>query len=185
MIIAQSGEFRLNLKNYICDHDYMTHDIEICHYEEGCSYTIASFNDDGELVSCGDRLMDVITTIDNAAEDIKTLEEIGSRICATENILSGYGKMITIKCTLYNKDGTPGHTKIYKRPIEKDLEVWCGVKDFDCKEHYFYTKEQAAEYVAEIDNFEEIILRETSIENSYYVVKDSDIIGVIYKIEIE
>ena len=187
MVIAQSGEFKLNLKVYICDHEYMTHDIEICHHEEGCNYTIASFNDNGELVSCGDRLMNAITTIDDAAEDIKTLEEIGSRICATKNISSGYGKMITIKHTPYNKDGTPGRTKVYKSPIEKDLEVWCGVRDSDCEDHYFYTKEQAAEYVAETDNSEEITLRETSLENSYYVAKDSeiDVLGIVYKIGIE
>lgn len=57
MMIARIDNFALRHKTFLGEHTYSTHDIEIVKYQGESCYTIASFNEDGEIVSCCSRLM--------------------------------------------------------------------------------------------------------------------------------
>lgn len=71
--IARIGNFELRRKSFLCEHTYTTHEIEIVKwdrygdsslvapkYQEEYCLTIADFNEKGEIVSCGDRLLTYI-----------------------------------------------------------------------------------------------------------------------------
>ena len=68
VIIAQIRNFSLRRQVYLVEHKYTTHDIEIVKIENNSTnnkpycYTIASFNEAGELCSCGSRLLENIET---------------------------------------------------------------------------------------------------------------------------
>lgn len=95
VIIAQIGNFSLRRKVYLAEHKYTTHDIEIVKIENNYTnnkpycYTIASFNEDGELCSCGPRLLESIET-EADLRAIKKLEEIAIRIIDTEEVETDY-----------------------------------------------------------------------------------------------
>lgn len=95
IIIAQIRNFSLRRQVYLVEHKYTTHDIEIVKIENNSTnnkpycYTIASFNEDGELYSCGSRLFENIETEDDL-KAIKELEEIGRRIISTEEVETDY-----------------------------------------------------------------------------------------------
>lgn len=95
VIIAQIRNFSLRRQTYLVEHKYTTHDIEIVKIENDSTnnkpycYTIASFNEDGELYSCGSRLLENIETEEDL-KAIKELEEIGRRIISTEEVETDY-----------------------------------------------------------------------------------------------
>lgn len=95
VIIAQIRNFSLRRQTYLVEHKYTTHDIEIVKIENDSTnnkpycYTIASFNEDGELYSCGSRLLESIETEEDLTA-IKELEEIGRRIISTEEVETDY-----------------------------------------------------------------------------------------------
>lgn len=95
IIIAQIRNFSLRRQVYLVEHKYTTHDIEIVKIENNSTnnkpycYTIANFNKDGELCSCGSRLLENIET-ENDLKAIKELEEIGRRIISTEEVETDY-----------------------------------------------------------------------------------------------
>lgn len=93
LTIARMGEFELRYKTYIVEHEYTTHDIEIVKWDKMPSdnkeycYSIASFNKEGSLVECGNRLLKAITSSAYTAESVKNLEtlvDIGRLILETE-----------------------------------------------------------------------------------------------------
>ena len=80
MTIARIDNFALRHRTYLGEHTYSTHEIEIAKYDEkGHCYTIASFNEDGELVSCCNRLLEAIQIYDDL-DAIKTLSHIAYMI---------------------------------------------------------------------------------------------------------
>lgn len=86
MTLARCGQFELRHKNFVGEHKYTTHDIEICRYTNyGNCYTIADFNEDGDLVSLGERLLDSIEDFGDIA-DLKRLVKIGIGIVALEEV---------------------------------------------------------------------------------------------------
>ena len=95
VIIAQIRNFSLRRQVYLVEHKYTTHDIEIVKIENNSTnnkpycYTIANFNEDGELCSCGSRLLENIKTEEDL-KAIKELEEIGRRIISTEEVETDY-----------------------------------------------------------------------------------------------
>lgn len=95
VIIAQIRNFSLRRKTYLFQHKYNTHEIEIAKIENSPTnnkpycYTIASFNENGELCSCGPRLLESIETEEDL-EAVKELEEIGRRIINTEEVETDY-----------------------------------------------------------------------------------------------
>lgn len=95
VIIAQIRNFSLRRQVYLVEHKYTTHDIEIVKIENNSTnnkpycYTIASFNEDGELCSCGSRLLENIETEEDL-KAIKELEEIGRQIISTEEVETDY-----------------------------------------------------------------------------------------------
>ena len=80
VIISQIRNFSLRRQVYLVEHKYTTHDIEIVKIENNSTnnksfcYTIASFNEVGELCSCGSRLLENIETEEDLTA-IKELEE--------------------------------------------------------------------------------------------------------------
>lgn len=95
VIISQIRNFSLRRQVYLVEHKYTTHDIEIVKIENNSTnnkpycYTIANFNEDGELCSCGSRLLENIETEEDL-KAIKELEEIGRRIISTEEVETDY-----------------------------------------------------------------------------------------------
>lgn len=95
VIIAQIRNFSLRRQIYLVEHKYTTHDIEIVKIENNSTnnksfcYTIASFNEAGELCSCGSRLLENIETEEDLTA-IKELEEIGRRIINIEEVYTDY-----------------------------------------------------------------------------------------------
>lgn len=89
--IAFCGKFSLRYKSYICEHVYMTHDIEIVKWDEDkrgnkhC-YVIASWTDgkNPALISCGNRLINELETVEDI-DAVKKLVAIGEAILSTEN----------------------------------------------------------------------------------------------------
>lgn len=100
--IARIGNFGLCRKSFFCEHTYTTHEIEIIkwdkygdssfavprHQEEYC-FTIADFNEKGEIVSCGDRLL---TYIVEDVEAVMKLAKIAQAILDTPEIEIGTWK---------------------------------------------------------------------------------------------
>lgn len=79
MTIARIDNFALRHKTYLGEHTYSTHDIEIVKYQSETCYTIASFNEDGEITSCCDRLLESMGCVDDL-DAIKTLSRIAYMI---------------------------------------------------------------------------------------------------------
>lgn len=126
MIIAKAGKFSLRTKAYLTEHEYTTHDIEICETNEDESvWTIANFNEHGELSSCGGRLLKAVKD-EKDIYNVQTLEIIGSGIVEGDNVISGY-----------------------KLSPFKEIEVWYGSRDADCELNYFYSRKDAINYVIE------------------------------------
>ena len=85
--IARKGKYELRrITNINKDYVYTTHEIEIVCYDvvfQFC-FTVASFNDKGELVSSN--ILDSIITIDDL-EDVKSLVKIATLIIKeTDNV---------------------------------------------------------------------------------------------------
>lgn len=93
VLIAEIGNFQLRRKTFLSEHKYMTHDLEIVKKEmrnnEQYVYTIADFNDEGEIVSCGTRLLESIESEDDL-EYVKELSHIASHIISTRNVETDY-----------------------------------------------------------------------------------------------
>ena len=101
--IARIGNFELRRKSFLCEHTYTTHEIEIVkwdkygdsslavpRYQEEYCFTIADFNEKGEIVSCGDRLL---TYINEDFEAVQQLAGIAGHIIeCTDNVEIGTWK---------------------------------------------------------------------------------------------
>ena len=89
MTIARIGKFALRHKTFINRKNINTHEIEIVRFygeKLDVCYTIASFNEAGEIVSCGNRLLDGVTVED--IEIIKTLANIAYLIISETEIVA-------------------------------------------------------------------------------------------------
>ena len=80
MTIMRIGEFELRNSNYIDDRVPTTHDLEIvkwkeCNGDEYC-YTIATFNENGEIVSYMDRLFKTISADENSEAAILAISKM-------------------------------------------------------------------------------------------------------------
>ena len=87
MTIMRIGKFELRNITYIDDRIPTTHDIEIVKWEERNGheycYTIATFNERGEIVSCMDRLFKAINIDENSEAAILAISgmaEVASTI---------------------------------------------------------------------------------------------------------
>lgn len=83
MVIAKVGRFKLQHKTFFNKKAVHTHDLEIvATYDSdiyNSDYTIATFDNEGQIISCGYRLLDEIDTVEEL-DDIKTLAEIANSI---------------------------------------------------------------------------------------------------------
>ena len=74
------GKFELRNVAYIDDSVPTTHDIEIVKWEERNGheycYTIATFNENGEIVSCMDRLFKAISDDENSEAAILAISKM-------------------------------------------------------------------------------------------------------------
>lgn len=100
--IARIRNFELRRKSFLCEHTYTTHEIEIVRwdrygnislavpsYQEEYCFTIANFNEEGEIVSCGDRLL---TYFAEDVEAIVKLAKIAQAILDTPEVEIGTWK---------------------------------------------------------------------------------------------
>ena len=100
--IARIRNFELRRKSFLCEHTYTTHEIEIIRwgrpgdrslavpqYQEEYCFTIANFNEKGEIVSCGDRLL---TYIAEDIEAVMKLTKIAQAILDTPEVEIGTWK---------------------------------------------------------------------------------------------
>jgi len=94
MLIARKGNFGLTTSTYLTDHIYTTHDIDIVRYynfnsneynSEKC-YVIAQPDDEGNIVSIGNRLIEAIGD-DRDLEDLRKIVDIACKITETDNII--------------------------------------------------------------------------------------------------
>ena len=80
MTIMKIGKFELRNVAYIDDSVPTTHDIEIVKWEERNGheycYTIATFNENGEIVSCMDRLFKAISDDENSEAAILAISKM-------------------------------------------------------------------------------------------------------------
>lgn len=80
MTIMKIGEFELRNVSYIDDSVPTTHDLEIVKWEERNEskycYTIATFNENGEIVSCMDRLFKTISADENSEAAILAISKM-------------------------------------------------------------------------------------------------------------
>lgn len=83
--IARIGNFALRTKCYLGDKTPTTYDIEIVQWAPKYCYTIADFNEDGEIVSCGDRLLKALIEDFDAVGIVAQLAEIAYQILNTDN----------------------------------------------------------------------------------------------------
>lgn len=89
MIIAQYGNFVLATKVFANDHEYYVRDLEVQRVaKDGTNVSIAYFNEDGALVSCGRRLLDNMETQDDI-DNVKKLAELFVLIYDGINAKSG------------------------------------------------------------------------------------------------
>ena len=98
MTIMKIGEFELRNVSYIDDSVPTTHDLEIVKWEERNGheycYTIATFNENGEIVSCMDRLFKTISADENseaAILAISKMAEVASIIINCSELVPVYG----------------------------------------------------------------------------------------------
>ena len=93
--IARIRNVELRRKTFICEHIYTTHEMEIVMWDrlpDGKDYcfTIADFNEKGEIVSCGNRLL---TYISDDLEAVQQLADIAGHIIeCTDNVEIGTWK---------------------------------------------------------------------------------------------
>lgn len=158
MIIAKFDDFELRVKNYLGEHEYLTNDIEICkrNNTNNSIYTIASFNDKGEVVSCGDRLFRCIET-EEELYWIRKLIEIGEKIVLSDITPSGYGKMREVKTWRNGRSILEEPDTIRKYPTEKDLVIYEAVAEIDCKSKYYWNEEDAIDYL--MNSYEKCVNR--------------------------
>ena len=97
MTIMKIGEFELRNVSYIDDSVPTTHDIEIVKWEKRNGskycYTIATFNENGEIVSCMDRLFKTIRDDENseaAILAISKMAEVASTIINCSELVPIY-----------------------------------------------------------------------------------------------
>lgn len=97
MTIMRIGEFELRNVAYIDNCAPTTHDLEIVKWEKhngnDYCYTIATFNENGEIVSCMDRLFKVISADENCASAILAISkmaEVASIIINYSNLVPAY-----------------------------------------------------------------------------------------------
>lgn len=80
MTIMKIGEFELRNVAYIDNSVPTTHDLEIVKWEERNGgkycYTIATFNENGEIVSCMDRLFKTISADENSEAAILAISKM-------------------------------------------------------------------------------------------------------------
>ena len=80
MTIMRIGEFELRNATYIDDRVPTTHDLEIVKWEERNGskycYTIATFNENGEIVSCMDQLFKTISADENSEAAILAISKM-------------------------------------------------------------------------------------------------------------
>ena len=96
MTIMRIGEFELRNVAYIDDSVPTTHDIEIVKWEEhngykSC-YTIATFNENGEIVSCMDRLFKTISADENSEAAILAI----SKMAEVASTIINYSELVPI-----------------------------------------------------------------------------------------
>lgn len=97
MTIMKIGEFELRNRTYIDDRVPTTHNLEIVKWEERNGheycYTIATFNENGEIVSCMDRLFKAINDDENieaAILAISKMADVASTIINCSNPVPAY-----------------------------------------------------------------------------------------------
>lgn len=88
MIIAQYGNFALATKVYTDAHEYHVRDLEIQKVSTEDAISIAYFNAEGALVSCGRRLLDNMDTQEDI-DNVKKLAELFVLIYDGINAKSG------------------------------------------------------------------------------------------------
>ena len=80
MTIMRIGEFELRNVAYIDNSVPTTHDLEIVKWKERNGskycYTIATFNENGEIVSCMDRLFKTISEDENSEAAILAISKM-------------------------------------------------------------------------------------------------------------
>ena len=86
MTIMRIGEFELRNSTYIDDRVPTTHNLEIIKWKERNGheycYTIATFNENGEIVSCMDRLFKAINICENSEGAILVISRM-AEVAAT------------------------------------------------------------------------------------------------------
>lgn len=97
MTIMRIGEFELRNSAYIDDRVPTTHNLEIIKWEERNGheycYTIATFNENGEIVSCMDRLFKAINIGENSEAAILAISkmvDVASTIINCSNPVPAY-----------------------------------------------------------------------------------------------
>lgn len=94
MTIMRIGEFELRNITYIDDRVPTTHNLEIVKWEERNGheycYTIATFNENGEIVSCMDRLFKAIGTDEAAILAISKMADVALTIINCSNPVPAY-----------------------------------------------------------------------------------------------
>ena len=97
MTIMKIGKFELRNSTYIDDRVPTTHNLEIVKWEERNEheycYTIATFNGNGEIVSCMDRLFKAINDDENieaAILAISKMADVASTIINCSNPVPAY-----------------------------------------------------------------------------------------------
>lgn len=82
MTIMRIGEFELRNVAYIDNSVPTTHDLEIVKWKERNGskhcYTIATFNENGEIVSCMDRLFKAISAEENSEAAILAISKMAN-----------------------------------------------------------------------------------------------------------
>ena len=96
MTIMRIGEFELRNVAYIDDSVPTTHDIEIVKWEKRNGskycYTIATFNENGEIVSCMDRLFKAISDDENSEAAILAI----SKMAEVASTIINYSELVPI-----------------------------------------------------------------------------------------
>ena len=94
MTIMKIGEFELRNVSYIDDSVPTTHDIEIVKWEKRNGskycYTIATFNENGEIVSCMDQLFKAIRDDENSKAAILAI----SKMAEVASIIINYSELV-------------------------------------------------------------------------------------------
>ena len=96
MTIMRIGKFELRNVAYIDDSVPTTHDLEIVKWKERNGheycYTIATFNENGEIVSCMDRLFKAISDDENSEAAILAI----SKMAEVASIIINYSELVPI-----------------------------------------------------------------------------------------